>query len=220
MHGEWRFRLRDVLVSSLLLALCSPVFLVLAVLIPRDSQGPVMFRQIRVSRGGAEFRIHKFRSMTSKLSGPSVSTSTDIRITRLGRLIRISKLDELPQLIDVFQGKMSLVGPRPELPEYVSHWPRELRPIILSVRPGITDPATVILRNEAEYLARFENPERAYVEHLLPAKARIYSDYVRGRSFSGDIRIVWATVRAIIRPEPVTERLIERLIDRSRGEHE
>lgn len=133
-------RVRDVLSSAIGLLLLAPLFLVIAVAIRMDSPGPVFFRQTRVGLHGRHFRIHKFRSMRVCEAGLSVSTAVDPRITRVGRLLRRAKLDELPQLIDVLRGTMSLVGPRPEVPQYVDLWPRQLRPSILSVRPGITDP--------------------------------------------------------------------------------
>jgi len=134
--------------------------------------------------------------------GLSVSTSRDERITRVGRVLRSTKLDELPQLIDVLRGDMSLVGPRPEVPQYVAHWPQGLRPQILSVRPGITDPASVTLRHEAEWLAASPDPERTYIEELLPQKARAYADYVGNRSFFGDLWVLASTFKALVAPPP------------------
>lgn len=196
-------RVRDVLSSAIGLLLLAPLFLVIAVAIRMDSPGPVFFRQTRVGLHGRHFRIHKFRSMRVCEAGLSVSTAVDPRITRVGRLLRRAKLDELPQLIDVLRGTMSLVGPRPEVPQYVDLWPRQLRPSILSVRPGITDPATVLLRSEADILADSPDPERAYVEELLPLKARAYERYVRTRSFAGDTRIILDTFAAIVLPTSV-----------------
>lgn len=200
---ELPFRLRDVLLSFALLVLFAPLLAIVAVAIRLESPGPIVFRQVRVGRYGRPFRIHKFRSMRASAPGLAISTSNDARITRVGRIIRTTKIDELPQIFDVLRGTMSFVGPRPEVPRYVEEWPRELRPVILSVRPGITDPATVILRNEAEFLAGHDDPERVYIEHLLPRKAEEYADYVSKRTFIGDIRIVAATVRAIVRPAAV-----------------
>ncbi len=195
-------RARDVVVAGLGLVLLSPLLLIIAVLVRLDSPGPALYRQVRVGLHGTPFRIHKFRSMATGGVGPAVTASDDPRITRVGRWLRASKLDELPQLIDVLRGKMSLVGPRPEDPRYVDHWPSDLRPEILSVRPGITDPATVLLRNEAEILAQSPDPERTYVEELLPLKAQAYLSYVRNRSFVGDISVILATLQAIILPTP------------------
>jgi len=151
---------------------------------------------------GKPFRIHKFRSMRTGAVGLSVTTGDDPRVTRSGRWLRAAKLDELPQLIDVLLGAMSLVGPRPEVPRYVELWPPDLRPVILSVRPGITDPATVLLRSEGEILAHSPDPERTYVEELLPLKAQAYVSYVRSRTPVGDIKIMLATFKAIIHPAP------------------
>ena len=193
-------RVRDVLSSAIGLLLLAPLFLVIAVAIRMDSPGPVFFRQTRVGLHGRHFRITKFRSMRVDEAGPSVSTAVDPRITRVGRILRRTKVDELPQLVDVLRGDMSLVGPRPEVPHYVAHWPADLRPIILSVRPGITDPATVYLRSEADILAHSPDPERTYVEEFLPLKAQAYVIYVHTRSFMGDLRTVLATLRAIVLP--------------------
>lgn len=193
-------RARDVLGAGVGLLLLAPVFLMIALAIRLDSPGPVFFRQTRVGLHGRLFRIHKFRTMRVGAAGPSVSTAADPRITRVGMLLRRTKLDELPQLIDVLRGAMSLVGPRPEVPNYVSLWPEDLRPIILSVRPGITDPATVHLRSEGDLLAQSPDPERTYVEELLPLKAQAYVRYVRTRSFVGDMRTIVATFVAIVLP--------------------
>lgn len=193
-------RLRDVVASGLGLVLLSPLLLAVAIAILLDSPGPVFFRQTRVGLHGRHFRIHKFRTMRVDAAGPAVSATGDSRVTRVGRLLRRSKVDELPQLIDVLRGEMSLVGPRPEVPEYVSLWPDDLRPVILSVRPGITDPATVHLRAEADILAQTTDPERVYKEELLPLKTREYARYVRTRSFVGDLKTIAATLAAILLP--------------------
>lgn len=195
-------RARDLLVAGVSLAVLWPVLLVLAIMVRLDSAGPALYRQERVGLNGRLVRIHKFRSMRTGSVGPAVTADSDPRITRVGRWLRTSKLDELPQLFDVLTGVMSLVGPRPEVPHYVELWPADLRPLILSVRPGITDPATVLLRSEGTILANSSDPERTYVDVLLPMKARAYADYVRTRTFRGDLRIVLATVKAIVDPAP------------------
>lgn len=196
-------RARDVLCAGAGLLLLAPLFLAIALAIRLDSPGPIFFRQTRVGLQGRHFRIHKFRSMRVGEAGPSVSTAVDPRITRVGGFLRRAKLDELPQLIDVLLGDMSLVGPRPEVPHYADLWPGDLRPIILSVRPGITDPATVLLRSEADVLAESPDPERTYIEELLPLKAQAYVSYVRSKSFVGDLRVILATFQAIILPAPI-----------------
>ncbi|WOQ16972.1 sugar transferase [Raineyella sp. W15-4] len=193
-------RARDFAVSAVGLFLLMPIFLLIALMIRLDSPGPVFFRQTRVGLYGRPFLIHKFRTMRVGAAGPAVSTATDSRITRVGMFLRRTKLDELPQLIDVLHGAMSLVGPRPEVPHYVSLWPDDLRPIILSVRPGITDPVTVGLRSEADILAQSPDPELTYVEELLPLKAQAYIEYIRTQSFWGDIRTILATFVAVIFP--------------------
>ena len=192
-------RLFDLLCAGIGLLLLSPLLAVVAVWVKLDSPGPVMFRQERVGRFGRTFRIHKFRTMrvdAPKL-GPQITVGDDARITRSGRWLRASKVDELPQLWDVLRGAMSLVGPRPEVPHYVAMYPAELREVVLSVRPGITDPASLSFRNESELLARAEDPEREYVEVVMPMKLRLAADYVRNASLGGDIRLILATLGAI-----------------------
>ncbi|NMM24105.1 MAG: sugar transferase [Phycicoccus sp.] len=189
----------DLIVSGLVLLVAWPLFLVLAAAVRIDSKGPALFRQERVGLHGEVFRIHKFRSMKVDHHGGLVSTSGDSRVTRMGRFLRKSKLDELPQVLDVFIGRMSLVGPRPEVPKYVDMWPTDRRQVILSVRPGITDPASIALRNEADELAAAEDPERHYVESLLPRKTAMYVDYVNNRSFSGDLAVIARTLATVIR---------------------
>ena len=199
MLRELPFRVRDVLVAGVALVLLSPVLALVAASVKLDSHGPALFRQQRVGLHGRTFSIHKFRTMHTDGTGLSITSTNDSRVTRVGRYLRSSKLDELPQLWDVLRGKMSLVGPRPEVPRYVERWPANLRRHILTVRPGITDPATVILRSESDLLAAAEDPERLYLEELLPLKARKYSEYVETRSLIGDARILLATIKAIAR---------------------
>jgi lipopolysaccharide/colanic/teichoic acid biosynthesis glycosyltransferase len=192
-------RLFDILCSSIGLLLLSPLLLVVAAWVKLDSRGPVMFRQERVGRFGRTFRIHKFRTMRvdAPTLGPQITIGDDARITRSGRWLRASKVDELPQLWDVLRGAMSLVGPRPEVPRYVAMYPAELRELVLSVRPGITDPASLSFRNESELLAQAEDPEREYVEVVMPMKLGLAADYVRNASLGGDIRLILATLGAI-----------------------
>ena len=192
-------RLFDIVCAGIGLLLLSPLLLAVAVWVKLDSPGPVMFRQERVGRFGATFRIHKFRTMRvdAPRLGPQITIGDDARITRSGRWLRASKVDELPQLWDVLRGAMSLVGPRPEVPRYVALYPAELRELVLSVRPGITDPASLSFRNESELLARAEDPEREYVEVVMPMKLRLAADYVRNATLGGDIRLILATLGAI-----------------------
>lgn len=189
----------DLVASGLMLVVTWPLFVAVAVAIRLDSSGPALFRQERVGLHGVTFRIHKFRSMTAGHGGAFVSATGDSRVTRVGRFLRKSKLDELPQFLDVFVGHMSLVGPRPEVPKYVDMWPADRRQVILSVRPGITDPASIALRNEAEELTAAEDPERHYIESLLPRKTAMYVDYVNSRSFAGDLMVIAQTLVTVFR---------------------
>ena len=192
-------RIFDLLASGFGLLVLSPVFLLLAVSIKLDSPGPVFFRQERVGRFGKVFRIHKFRTMVTNAEkkGLQITVGTDARVTRTGTVLRKYKLDELAQLIDVFMGDMSLVGPRPEVPKYVDYYPPESRTIILSVKPGITDWASIEYKDENEILGRAIDPQKAYIEEVLPIKIGYYLDYVKNRSLLGDVRIIFATLRAL-----------------------
>jgi lipopolysaccharide/colanic/teichoic acid biosynthesis glycosyltransferase len=192
-------RLFDVIVAALGLLLLSPLLIAIALWIKLDSPGPVFFRQERVGRGGALFRIHKFRSMRADapLAGSQLTVGADPRITRAGQLLRRTKLDELPQLIDVLAGSMSLVGPRPEVPRYVALYPAALRDKVLSVRPGITDPASIEYRDESALLARAADPERVYIEQIMPAKLRCAASYVDRMSLANDVRLIGATLRSL-----------------------
>lgn len=190
-------RLFDVLLSTLGLLLLGPLFLLIALWVKLDSPGPVFFRQERVGRYGRAFLIHKFRTMRVDNAGPQITVGADSRITRSGHALRASKLDELPQLWDVLRGAMSLVGPRPEVPRYVALYPPALREIVLSVRPGITDLASLEFRHESELLARTADPEREYVDVLLPQKLALARQYVETASLAQDLCIIWRTLGAL-----------------------
>ena len=194
-------RLFDLLLSSIGLLLLAPLLLLIALLIKLDSPGPVMFRQERVGRFGKPFRIHKFRTMRHEPTGQGlqITVGADRRITRVGGFLRASKLDELPQLLDVWLGDMSLVGPRPEVPRYVAHYPAALREKVLSVRPGITDIASIEYRDESAVLARAADPEHAYVHEVLPHKLALAARYVERSSLWLDVWLIWRTVVAIVR---------------------
>jgi lipopolysaccharide/colanic/teichoic acid biosynthesis glycosyltransferase len=183
----------------------SPVLLLVAVAVRVESPGPVLFRQERVGRHGATFRIHKFRTMHVDAAGPAVSAQGDPRVTRVGAVLRRTKLDELPQLFDVLSGDMSMVGPRPEVPEYVELWGAEARSAILSLRPGITDPASLTFRHEGDQLARVPDPEAYYVQTLLPKKVMLYLEYVATRSFRRDLAVLLKTLWVVIAPAPLSE---------------
>lgn len=192
-------RLFDLVAAACGLVLLSPVLVAIAVWIRLDSPGPALFRQVRVGRGGVLFRIHKFRTMAVDPTGEArpLTVGDDRRITRAGRMLRRTKLDELPQLIDVVVGSMSLVGPRPEVPKYVALYPREVRDTVLSVRPGITDPASIAYRDENALLAGAVDPERTYVEDVMPAKLRHAVRYVETMSLSTDLRLIAQTLRSV-----------------------
>lgn len=193
-------RIFDIVMSGLGLICLSPLFLVLAVWIKSDSAGPVFYRQIRVGRGNKDFRLFKFRSMrpdSDKLGLITVG-GHDPRVTRSGYYIRKYKLDEFPQLINVFVGDMSLVGPRPEVRKYVDlYTPEQLR--VLNVRPGITSLASIRYRNENEILAKAEDPDKAYVEQIMPDKIAIDLEYVENASLTNDIKLIFKTFGEIIR---------------------
>ncbi len=194
-------RLFDLLLSSLGLLVLAPVLLALALAVKLDSRGPVFFRQERVGRFGQPFRIHKFRTMRHDPVGQGlqITVGQDARITRVGAVLRQTKLDELPQLLDVWLGDMSLVGPRPEVPRYVAHYPEALRAKVLSVRPGITDIASIEYRDESAVLARAVDPEHAYIHEVLPHKLALSAAYVDQASVWLDVRLIWRTLMAIVR---------------------
>ncbi len=191
-------RLFDIVAAGLGLLLLLPLLLGIALWIKLDSPGPVFFRQERVGRHGVPFRIHKFRSMRSGAPGLQLTVGTDPRITRAGAWLRAKRLDELPQLIDVLQGTMSLVGPRPEVPRYVAHYPAALRDVVLAVRPGITDPSSLDFLDEAILLAAAADPEREYIERILPIKLQRAADYARQATLGTDLRVVWRTLQRLL----------------------
>ena len=192
-------RLFDALAAAIGLLLLAPVLLAVAIAVRLDSPGPVFFRQERVGRGGRTFRIHKFRTMhvDAPSRGPAITVGVDPRITRVGHFLRGHRLDELPQLIDVLWGDMSLVGPRPEVPRYVEHYPAEMRAKVLSVRPGITDPASLEHLDEATLLASASDPEREYVQVILPRKLALQADYAARATLASDLKVIARTLRAV-----------------------
>lgn len=190
-------RVFDVVVSAAALVVTSPALAVVAATIKATSPGPVFFTQERVGQYGRTFRIHKFRTMRVDHGGLAVSGTGDPRVTRIGAILRKTKVDEIPQFYDVLRGDMSLVGPRPEVPQYVAQWPVDMRPVILSVKPGITDPASIEFRNEGDELALASDPESHYVNSILPRKAAAYVDYVQHRSLVGDLKILGNTAKVV-----------------------
>lgn len=190
----------DIGVACLGLVLVAPLFVLVAVAIKFGSRGPVFFRQERMGRDFRPFRIYKFRTMVAdapKLGG-QVTAGRDPRITGVGHVLRKTKVDELPQLINVLVGDMSLVGPRPEVPKYVEMFKDDYRDV-LSVRPGITDLASVKYRDESEVLAEADDPERAYVEQILPDKIRLAREYISQASVLFDVRVIVQTFIRVAR---------------------
>ena len=193
-------RLFDIIASGCGLLVLAPVFLIVAIWINVDSRGPVFYRQVRVGRYNKDFRIYKFRSMRVGSDKGSLVTigGRDPRVTRSGYIIRKFKIDELPQLINVFVGDMSLVGPRPEVRHYVDYWTRD-QMRVLDVRPGITDPASIRFRNENELLEKAEDPEKYYIEVIMQEKLKLYLEYVESASFWYDIKLIFRTFVVIIK---------------------
>lgn len=193
-------RLFDIVASCIWLLILSPVFLVVAIWIKCDSEGPVFYRQVRVGRYNKDFRIFKFRSMRLGSDKGSLVTigGRDPRITRSGYFIRKYKLDELPQLLNVLLGDMSLVGPRPEVRHYVNYWtPEQMH--VLDVRPGLTDPASIKFRNENELMGQAEDPESYYINVIMQEKIRLYLEYVEQASFMYDLRLLFKTLYVVVK---------------------
>ena len=193
-------RLFDIIASGCGLLFLSPLLLCVAIWIKLDSKGPVFYRQVRVGRYNKDFRMFKFRSMRIGSDKGSLVTigKRDPRVTRSGYFIRKYKIDELPQLINVFIGNMSLVGPRPEVRHYVNYWtPEQLH--VLDVRPGITDPASIKFRNENELLEKVNNPEQFYIEVIMQEKIQLYLEYVKNASLGYDIQLIFQTFWTILK---------------------
>jgi lipopolysaccharide/colanic/teichoic acid biosynthesis glycosyltransferase len=193
-------RVIDVLVAAAALSVLSPVLALVAMAIVLETGLPVLFRQVRIGLGGREFRMYKFRSMVRNAAavGPYYTSAADPRITRVGAFIRRTSLDELPQLFNVLAGDMSLVGPRPDVPRYVDQWPADLRARVLAVRPGITDPASLAFRDEAALLARAADPEREYMDVILPRKLALAADYADHASLWTDLAVIGRSVGVLL----------------------
>jgi len=188
----------DLIFSTIGILILSPVFLIVAIIIKIDSKGPIYFRQDRVGKNNKVFQIHKFRTM--EINSESLGKLTigeDKRITNFGRWLRKNKIDELPQLIDVLYGKMSIVGPRPELKEYVDTYPEDIKKKILSVKPGITDYASITMTDESLLLASQKNPQEAYINNILPKKLSLSAKYVDNKNIFLDVKIIFLTLQKI-----------------------
>lgn len=191
----------DIGMALMALLVLSPILAVIAIWIKLDSPGPALFRQERVGLGGRCFQILKFRTMRqcSETNGSLITVGEDARITRVGSVLRRYKLDELPQFFNVLRGEMSVVGPRPEVPRYVALYSSDVKSIVLSVRPGITDPGSLAFREESSLLAKAPDPESHYVNVVVPIKLEHSIQYVRTRNFWSDIQIIGRTLAAIFR---------------------
>ena len=188
----------DVMAAFAGLIVLAPLFVVAAILIKADSRGPVFFRQERIGKGFRPFWIYKFRTMVkdAPLKGGALTASGDSRVTRIGKILRQTKIDELPQLINILRGDMSLVGPRPEVRQYVELFRKNYETILL-VQPGITDLASIKYRDESALLARAEDPEREYIQRILPDKLKLGEEYVRRSSLVFDLALVFKTILAV-----------------------
>lgn len=195
-----RKRLFDLTLAILGLLILVPILFFIAVWIKLDSKGPVLFKQKRVGHKEKHFYVYKFRTMVpdAEKKGLQLTTAKDIRVTRPGKFLRKYKLDELPQLINVLKGEMSLVGPRPEVPRYVEHYPDSMRKIIFSVPPGITDLASIEFKDENTLLQESRNPEETYIREILPIKLEYYTEYVQNRSVKGDLKIIIKTIKSLL----------------------
>lgn len=193
-------RAMDIVLSAFGIAVLSPVLLIIALAIVLDSKGGVFYRQVRVGKNGKEFRIFKFRTMVSDADrrGLLITVGADSRITRVGKILRKTKLDELAQLFNVFIGDMSFVGPRPEVPRYVAMYTPAQRNVLL-VRPGITDYASVAYRDENDLLEGASDPERIYIEEIMPAKLELNRQYLSSIGVLTDIKLIFSTVWAVVK---------------------
>jgi lipopolysaccharide/colanic/teichoic acid biosynthesis glycosyltransferase len=189
----------DIIASFVILLIFSPVLLILALAIKLDSPGPVFYRQVRVGRYNRDFKIYKFRTMVQDADkiGPAVTTGEDKRITRVGKLIRRCRLDEFSQLINVLNGTMSLVGPRPEVRRYVNAYSPEGMATLL-IRPGITAPSSIAFKDEDRLLVADADPDKIYIERILPPKTQLNLEYLRNISVLGDIKIMFQTIAAVL----------------------
>ena len=192
-------RFFDIFISLFGLIFLFPLLILIGILIKFDSSGPILFTQKRVGFRGSIFTIYKFRTMYHhSYSFLNLTVGNDNRITKIGFYLRKYKIDELPQLFNVLIGDMSFVGPRPEVEKYIEYYPVEIKEKVLSVKPGITDMASIEMIDESNILKRYENPEEAYIEKLLPKKQKFYIEYINNKSFFKDINIILKTLKKII----------------------
>jgi len=191
-------RLFDIFFSFIGLILLIPFFVLVGLWIKIDTKGPIFFRQERIGLNGKKFNIHKLRTMNVlSENNDKLTVANDSRITKSGKFLRKYKIDELPQLIDVFFGKMSFVGPRPEVEEFINLYPISIKNTVLSVRPGITDIASIKMLNESDILGEYKDTRKAYIEIILPIKQRYYLDYIKNKNLWHDIKIIFLTFKKI-----------------------
>ena len=190
----------DITASAFGLLVLAVPFLIIAIIIKVTSKGPVFFRQVRVGKNGKEFRIFKFRTMVAdaEKKGMQITVGADSRITGIGKFLRKTKVDELPQLINVFIGQMSFVGPRPEVPRYVAMY-SDYQRNILRIKPGITELASIVYRDENEVLAQSEDPEKTYIEDIMPKKIGLNIEYMKNLGFWYDLKLIFMTFAAILK---------------------
>jgi len=198
MYKEFGKRVFDIIASLVGIVLLLPVFIIIGLWVKLSSKGPIIFVQKRVGKDFKEFNLYKFRSMVADAQnkGPGVTSKDDARITKVGRFIRSTKIDELPQLFNVLKGDMSLVGPRPELKKFVEAKREEYKKV-LSVKPGITDNAAIEFRDEEEIMIQYEDKEKAYIDIVLPQKIKLYYKYIDEISFFNDIKLILKTLKVI-----------------------
>jgi len=199
-YGKYGKRIFDLVLAIPSIVILSPIFLLCAVLIKIETSGPVFFTQERMGRGWKPFRLYKFRTMVKDASriGPSVTSANDPRITRVGRILRKLKIDEMPQIINVIKGDMSVIGPRPEVRKYVEAFRDDYKDV-LRIKPGMTDYALIAFRNEEEILSKFEDMEEGYLKEVLPKKIELYRKYMEEMSLLTDVKIFFKTILEILR---------------------
>lgn len=207
-------RIFDIAVSLISLSVLSPLLVLIVVLVKLESKGPIFYKQLRVGLNERPFYIYKFRTMEigADRRGPLITSTDDPRITRAGKLLRKSKLDEMPQLFNVLKGDMSIVGPRPEVPYYVNFYTDEQKKI-LTIKPGMTDPATVYFRNEEELLAQANDKESFYINEIMPVKLNLYLHYVANKSLLYDMKLILLEILALILPQAVFRKMFARQIE-------
>jgi len=198
MYREFGKRVFDIVASLVGIVLLLPVFIIIGLWVKLSSKGPIIFVQKRVGKDFIEFNLYKFRSMVvgAQTKGPGVTSKDDARVTKVGRFIRSTKIDELPQLFNVLKGDMSLVGPRPELKKFVEAKKQEYKKV-LSIKPGITDNAAIEFRDEEEIMSQYEDKEKAYIDIVLPQKIKLYYKYIDEISFFNDVKLILKTLKVI-----------------------